>query len=879
MVRYKVRRPSSRKGTRAKFSFGKIFDKLKANRNLSMAVIAIAIVITSSFVYNGQAQEGTIEEVTPSSSNSGGNTTQTITKTIYVKNEDNVSFDYDDTTIKVQDGKMVCIEDDRILQWHKGIRKWECRKPTHVVFGDLDSHSVEVNGSGELECENDGDVLYWDGDDDQWACESNSGVSEGDGIDEDDGEISIDAPVCTGANKLQWDGDEFICTADLLGEGDAEGFFSRDPVSSYLYPTVSEDGLCVGLEDPLAMVHVRGKTSADDGCTMRLQNSSDEITFSVRNDGRVMFKNYVFPMNDGLANQVLQTNGTGNLSWGAKTPADIDDHKDLLNIQGGTVDEQYHFTNAQHSNLTGFSDVVSLPNVDGSANQILQTDGSGTVSWVNNSAGEGEHNDLAGLQGGDGTDYFHLDSTEHTNITNISSLIDTDGTNGQVIKTDGSGNLTWEDDGTGTDDQTLSFNAGTDELIIEDGNTVDLSSAGINDHNDLNTLQGGTTDEYYHLTSAQHGNATPFLDAVSLPSVDGSVNQILQTDGSGALSWVDNTAGVDEHNDLSGLQGGDGTDYFHLNSTEYTNITNISSLIDTDGTNGQVIKTDGSGNLTWQNDNNIDTDDQTLSFNSGTGELSITDGNTVDLSSLSAGTANHNDLGSIQGGTTNEYYHLTSAQHSNLTGFSDAVSLPNVDGSANQILETDGAGNVSWVDNVATSLLLDTAVWQDLSYPISTLNSGGGVFPNIEDLDGTNINIPVFDGNVTTEEASGILELKGDYKEGTDIIPHINWLPTDNDSGTVVWQIEYVISSSGDVITSATTITVEQATNSTAWEQFANNFPAIDGTSLEVGDQIHFRIFRDPGDSNDDYPDDAAASTIGFYYQADTLGSTGAGSK
>ncbi|MEM9888826.1 MAG: tail fiber protein, partial [Bacteroidota bacterium] len=50
----------------------------------------------------------------------------------------------------------------------------------------------------------------------------------------------------------------------------------------------------------------------------------------------------------------------------------------------------------------------------------------------------------------------------------------------------------------------------------------------------------------------------------------------------------------------------------------------------TDGTSGEVLSTDGNGNVSWTADNN--TDDQALSFSGTT--LSITDGNSVNLSSL-----------------------------------------------------------------------------------------------------------------------------------------------------------------------------------------------------------------------------------------------------
>jgi len=51
------------------------------------------------------------------------------------------------------------------------------------------------------------------------------------------------------------------------------------------------------------------------------------------------------------------------------------------------------------------------------------------------------------------------------------------------------------------------------------------------DHNSLEGLQGGTTDEYYHLTNNEHTELTDWLDNVTL-NTDGTI----ETDGDIKLS-------------------------------------------------------------------------------------------------------------------------------------------------------------------------------------------------------------------------------------------------------------------------------------------------------------------------------------------------------
>ncbi len=153
------------------------------------------------------------------------------------------------------------------------------------------------------------------------------------------------------------------------------------------------------------------------------------------------------------------------------------------------------------------------------------------------------------------------------NVNNAFTFPTMDGTGDQVLKTDGSGNVSWADD-TDTDDQTLSL-SGTN-LTITDGNTVDLSSIDTDTDTDDQTLSLSGTN-----LSITDGN-TVDLSAIDTDTDD----QTLSLSGS----------------DLSITDG---------NTVDL-------SVIDTD------------------------TDDQTLSL-TGT-NLSIADGNTVDLSSIDTDT-------------------------------------------------------------------------------------------------------------------------------------------------------------------------------------------------------------------------------------------------
>ncbi len=127
----------------------------------------------------------------------------------------NISLNYDTNTIKQQEGRIECINDDRILQWHEGLEMWECKKPTSAVFGELDKNNVKVNDSGQLECKENGKVLFWD--EDQWACGDAGNtdfITTENGLSLNSDKLSIDSPTCSSNEKLIWDGNDFQCEED-----------------------------------------------------------------------------------------------------------------------------------------------------------------------------------------------------------------------------------------------------------------------------------------------------------------------------------------------------------------------------------------------------------------------------------------------------------------------------------------------------------------------------------------------------------------------------------------------------------------------------------------------------------------------------------------
>jgi hypothetical protein len=212
-----------------------------------------------------------------------------------------------------------------------------------------------------------------------------------------------------------------------------------------------------------------------------------------------------------------------------------------------------------------------------SSGDVLQTDGVGTLSWVerltkSNATHEGTFN-LKSLSGGSdallafyddaGDNYIILRAPDVLTGNTTFVLPAADGSVNQVIKTDGSGNLSFVDQTTDTDtnlgnsDQTISadrtIELGSNNIIIENGGVEKLKifNAGYIKSTGRVIVNGnGTTGGLVRINDADSSNyvdlqaPTTISSNVSfvLPDADGSADQVLKTDGSGNLSFADQSS-------------------------------------------------------------------------------------------------------------------------------------------------------------------------------------------------------------------------------------------------------------------------------------------------------------------------------------------------
>jgi len=354
-----------------------------------------------------------------------------------------------------------------------------------------------------------------------------------------------------------------------------------------------EQFLGVGIAQPVYPVHIYNATdnalalieSGDAGTALILKDNTNQVNiaqtagaFELSNDGGVIFAvsaagavsfgngAFTLPSTDGTPNQILQTNGSGVVSWvGAAAEADtLDD----VTTRGNTTANDIVVGNVTiGSGGTGVDYTLTFNGQDND----------GVLQWLEDE-----------LQ-------FYFD-----NAVKIGNYVlpTADGTSGYVLKTNGSGVVTWQALAAEADtlDDVTTRGPSTTNAITTGNITIGSGDTGID-----YTLTFNGSDNDGVLTFLEDEDVFQFGSAVkigayTLPSADGTSGYVLKTNGSGAVTWQEVGASSDDLDDV--CERGGITDV----SIQVGGL-NIAGEFDfpvVDGTANQALLTDGSDTLTWQ---------------------------------------------------------------------------------------------------------------------------------------------------------------------------------------------------------------------------------------------------------------------------------------
>jgi hypothetical protein len=240
-----------------------------------------------------------------------------------------------------------------------------------------------------------------------------------------------------------------------------------------------------------------------------------------------------FPAGDGTVGQALITDGVGNLTWGSPTTKLSTDAAPKLGADLDVNGKQIISTGDLVLFPTGkiVLGTIRFPNVDGAPNQVLKTDGAGSLSWM--TALTSVQADSAPKLGGN-LDVNGKTITSTTNITlttvmggrvimNGMRFPTVDGSAGQVLKTDGAGSLYWDADAVGGGTGTANVVSDTTPKL---GGNLDVNGHSIVSVNNENII----------LTP--NGTGRVVIKGLAFPAADGTAGQVIGTDGAGNLVWT-----------------------------------------------------------------------------------------------------------------------------------------------------------------------------------------------------------------------------------------------------------------------------------------------------------------------------------------------------
>jgi len=159
--------------------------------------------------------------------------------------------------------------------------------------------------------------------------------------------------------------------------------------------------------------------------------------------------------------------------------------------------------------------------------------------------------------------------------------------------------------------------------------------------------------------------------------------------------------------------------------------------------------------------------------------------------------------------------------------------------------------------------------WDDLRAPASAINPPGGVSDPTRDT----VTPGLLFSAGSDEIVHIIMQMPHSWLEGSEIRPHVHWAPTNTNTGSVVWQLEYQVVGIGDAIGSWSTLSVTDPADGTDGKHQLASFSGISMTGHTLSTILLCRLSRLGTDGADTYNDDARLLEFDIHYQIDGLGS------
>jgi hypothetical protein len=326
----------------------------------------------------------------------------------------------------------------------------------------------------------------------------------------------------------------------------------------------------------------------------------------------------------GSNGQVLTTNGSGNLSWTTvsggsgssntiyQTLANVPNANVVITAFAGNYDEgsgilnyyqaSTYFIDESNVGSTTFYVDFRQSVTGGPYTSSVNSDAGYVYMYASNSKGIGEvsigADNIINITGN------VTFTSGNLSLGNISFVHINGGNSGEVLSTDGSGNLSWVSAGGSTPTEILSTLDGGNAKVITSATLSDYGSGDVYTYSAAIYLNDSSENYFSAPISAsisQASNNGPFSTDVNI--ITGNLYIAATTSsGTGNIQFVsEDTITVGATNNVEFQTNVRVTNNKTVDLENASNITlgNVGNLHITGGSSGQVLSTDGAGNLSW----------------------------------------------------------------------------------------------------------------------------------------------------------------------------------------------------------------------------------------------------------------------------------------
>lgn len=165
--------------------------------------------------------------------------------------------------------------------------------------------------------------------------------------------------------------------------------------------------------------------------------------------------------------------------------------------------------------------------------------------------------------------------------------------------------------------------------------------------------------------------------------------------------------------------------------------------------------------------------------------------------------------------------------------------------------------------------------WDDMRCAATAVRLSGSKPPSWTSYKGGSV-LAFGDEAVNEEIIYYIAQLTHKYKEGSNLLAHVHWVPEDNAGGNVRWEIQHSWANMEAAFPGATTIVADCAAGTTTDKHIRSDIDSLDGEGKKISSMVFGSLTRKSGHANDTYTGKSAYFLeLDFHLEVDGIGSGG----